>query len=488
MIQPPENLRFIKPEYFREKTNMPITPNIIQNDGEKIRVHVENIHIDNEQGITDEINADINIFVDIKAKNCVFTNCNFHIEVLEDDDNVTINPVIFEKTFFHNCELDGDLHESNFKNTVFNNCQFTQATNFAYSDFEKSIIENSNLEATTFNNVNFKHAKLNGSTFEDSHLKQSDFTGAELYNVNLIGTEFNLEQDEDDDSDNDSDDGIEKNKYTNFTSAKLRKVDLTGSILDNAQMIGTMFDEVEMTSANLIQTNLTGAKLVNVNLTEADLSEATLYSTTFKNVDLTDANLTDVILTRSKFNNVNFTNTNFSVTKKNKVGRSFTGVDIDIKTCYFLYNNDKILFADMNRHIMDILFKNEIIHPSFTPYIKSLVETREQQNRGAIMLGTVFHKKLNTITNKDLIKEYFDLFVPKYEGQNEKNRRRTIRRKIKRDTKRMTKKEDEETKRKQEETENNEEHDRKRRKTGGKRRKTGGKRRKTRKTKKTNKI
>jgi len=489
-IEAPDNLRFIKPEYFREKMNMPVTNINIQNDGEKIRVHVENIRIADEAGITDQINANINLFVDIKAKKCVFTNCNFHIEVLEDEDNVTINPVIFEKSYFHHCEVDGDLHESNFKNTFFNDCEFTQATNFAYSDFEKSIIENSRLEATTFNNANFKHAKLNSSTFEDSHLKQSDFTGAELYNVNLIGTEFDLERDDDIDDD-DSDDEIEKNKYTNFTSARLNKVYLTGSILDNAQMIGTTFDEVEMSSANLIQTNLTGAKLVNVNLTEADLSEATLYSTIFQNVNLTDANLTDVILTRSKFNNVNFTNTNFSVTEKNEVGRSFIGVDIDTKTCYFLYNNNEIFFIDINRSFMETLIQNEVMHPSFTPYFEIIFKTRGKINREAVMLGTVFHKKLNTITNKDLIKEYLDLIVPKRESQTQKNRRRTIRRKIRRDTKRMTKKEDEETKRKQEEikrkqeeTETNTEHDRKRRKIGGKKRKT----KKTKKTKKSRKL
>ena len=223
---------------------------------------------------------------------------------------------------------------------------------------------------------------------------------------------------------------------------------------------------------------------MNVNLTEADLSEATLYSTTFQNVDLTDANLTDAILTLSKFENVNFTNTNFSVTKKNKVERSFIGVDIDIKTCYVLYNNHKILFIDINRPFMNALIQNELIHPSFREYIESIVGNREQTNKEAVMLGTVFHKKLNTITNKDLIKEYLDLIIPKRESQTQKNRRKTIRRKIKRDTKRMTKKEEEEeeTKRKQEETKTNSEDTTKRRKIGGK------KNMKNKKTKKTKKL
>jgi len=432
MEEQEQSFMFIKPDYFREKMNIPITPINVESDGEKIVVNINDIHVDNEQRINDEVDENVNIYIDINAKNCVFTNCNFHIEALEEFNNQPIDNIPdFEESFFNHCSLDGDFYKGNFRKTVFYDCIFNDVTHFENCDFKESIIENSTLDSITLNNTSLKNAKLHKTTLTESLLKQTDFTGAELYEINLLGTEFDLIRNEHDNS-------VDEKKATNFTYAKLNKVDLTGSVLDYAQMVGTMFDQVDITDANLIKTNFTGAQLVNVNLTGADLSEAVLYSTSFQNVDLTDANLTDVIWSNSKFNNVNFTNTNISVTKKNGVKRSFIGVDIDVKTCFFIYDNRKIFFVDINRPIMNHLFRREIIHPSFLKYIESIVEKREQENRDAVMLGTVLHTKLNT--NNDILKTSFDFLVPK--GQTQKNRRKIIIRKIKRDTKRMLMKED----------------------------------------------
>jgi hypothetical protein len=470
-------LKFIPREYFREKMNKPITPIDVQSDGEIIVVHINDIHIDNENRINDEVDENINLFVDIKANNCVFTNCNFHIEAVEEFDNLPIvNIPDFEESFFNHCSLDGDFYKGKFRKAVFYDCIFTEVTHFEKCDFQESIIENSTLDLITLNNTSFKNAKMNNVTLSESHLKQTDFTGAELYEINFMGTEFDLIH-------NEYNDSVDIKKATKFTSAILNKINLNGSLLDNAQMIGTVFNECDMSASNLIQTNLTGAKLVNIDLTEADLSEAILYSTTFQNVDLADANFTDAILAKSTFENVNFTNTNFSVTKKNMVERSFIGVNIDINTCCFIYDNRKIFFVDITRAIMNALIKYKIIHPSFVEYIERIVEKREQQNRDAIMLGTVLHKKLNT--NNDILKASFDFLLPK--GQTQKVRRKIIRRKIKHDTKRMLSKE--KTKRKIEDDEVKYMTQKKRKIEGGKKNepKKSGKNRKTRKTNKTQK-
>ena len=125
-------------------------------------------------------------------------------------------------------------------------------------------------------------------------------------------------------------------------SIELKKADLRGALLQNANLSGLSFFDVNFYKANLIRANLTNATLESVNFTRAILSEANLtnanlgdanltnallYSANLSNAILYPANLTNANLRRANLTNVCILDANFA--NASLEGANLTDADFD---------------------------------------------------------------------------------------------------------------------------------------------------------------
>lgn len=97
-----------------------------------------------------------------------------------------------------------------------------------------------------------------------------------------------------------------------LSGARLRKADLTGSMLGLSNLEKTDLEEANLTAANLTRSNLTGAKLSSARLNLAVLKVMNLTQTDFREADLTQAVLVDANLDRTDFRGAQLDSTNLS--------------------------------------------------------------------------------------------------------------------------------------------------------------------------------
>jgi uncharacterized protein YjbI with pentapeptide repeats len=189
----------------------------------------------------------------IDAINCSFRNCFIHNEGIDD---TLIN---FQGSEFNDSTFRGDLYSSeidsmsNFKNTVFNRCTFNERSNFYYSEFVDTRIDNSVIRTCDLSHINFTNARLNNVDFTSSSFKVSNLGSAILNNVNL--TNVNL-------------------RGANLSGAQLINVDLTGAELSYTEE-GEEQETDDETDSNLIDTIF-----YNVNLTATIIPSIIIDNTT----------------------------------------------------------------------------------------------------------------------------------------------------------------------------------------------------------------
>lgn len=168
-----------------------------------------------------------------------------------------------------------------------------QLTRLAGFDLQGVNLSGANLKGADLTKANLKKAVLAGATLEGAMVVYAELAGAQLTDVDLTKTEFrhvgvrgaslkgaNLS--------NKNLSSIDFDETTNFHSAKLQNVELSGRNLQ--KMVMTRAD---LSNANLDGVNLTGAELSFANLTNAKVrNNAVLYGASLSNAILKGANFT----------------------------------------------------------------------------------------------------------------------------------------------------------------------------------------------------
>ena len=153
-------------------------------------------------------------------------------------------------------------------------------------DLSNQNLTNANFEYSTLNNANFSNANLTNASLDFSNLNNVNFTNANLTNANLSST---------------------NRANANFTNANLTNASffystVSGADFTDAIVQGTVFDDVDLTYAQLASTagfqekNLTGISLSGNDLTGWDLSNQNLTNANFGSSNMTGANLANANL------------------------------------------------------------------------------------------------------------------------------------------------------------------------------------------------
>jgi uncharacterized protein YjbI with pentapeptide repeats len=335
-------------------------------------IHLDDIIFDDN---IDPINpSHESILISLDAKNCVFTNCVFIIENFENHE------CDFDGSFFENCRFDGVFVKSKFVNCIFNNCTFNEMTHIDECNFTNAIIENSVLNGIVGERTTFKNTKLYNNNLEDSILRGCHFTKATLKKINMKGIYLDLKKNNRDDRD-----------ITKFIKTILDDVDFEGATMEHAAFNNAVMKHVNFEDADLEMVNLKDAYMDDVNLTGADLQNAGMNGTHMKNI--------------------NFTRTflwNFDNIRKSKVYPNLDNTKLDIETCYFIHNNEKILFTDIDVEKAKMLIREEIMNKSFVFYFQELLLKRIKDNKDALEMINVFSK---IIPNEMPDKKYLLSFI-----------------------------------------------------------------------------
>jgi uncharacterized protein YjbI with pentapeptide repeats len=384
--EPFDVMVYVKPEIYLQKINMPISEpiapvttrisingNIYQLDTYDLdEIHVHDITFDDT--FPTVVPTDEAIIISLTGYNCVFTNCVF---IIENTENIICN---FNGSFFQNCRFDGIFLKSKFVNCIFNSCTFNETTHIDECNFTNAIIENSVLNDITGERTTFKNTKLYNNNLEDSFLRGSDFTKATLKKINMKGTYLDSKKNNRDDR-----------NVTKFIKTIIDDVDFEGATMEHAEFNNAVMKHVNFEDADLEMVNLKDAYMDDVNLTGADLQ--------------------NTILTGTHIKNVNFTRTilwNYDNIRKSKVYPNLDNTKLDIETCYFIHNNEKIIFTNINVEKSKILIQEEIMNKSFVFYFQELLLKRIKDNKAAAEIANVFSKfNANEIPEQKYLLSFF---------------------------------------------------------------------------------
>ena len=181
-------------------------------------------------------------------------------------------------------------------------------------------LNNSHLDGLSLVNVDLTNAHLvgadlSGVTLDVScNLTNADLSGVKLDGANVNGVDFSQ-------ANNLSNVNFHVLKDKSLTSTNFSNVtlssgkDMSGLVLEEANLSGAVLSGVNLSGANLRGVNLLYATLVGANLSNADLTGANLEGVDLSGANLEGADLTNVVMKdanvhSTKFVNVTFSNTN----------------------------------------------------------------------------------------------------------------------------------------------------------------------------------
>ncbi|PWK11604.1 pentapeptide repeat-containing protein [Tumebacillus permanentifrigoris] len=210
------------------------------------------------------------------------SHCNFSGSDLS---NADLSSTVLYQAYFQGTETNlsgADFTLANMDHVYMQTANLQQA-NLSSATLTYAQLSNADLTGATLAGANLTQAYLIGTNFAQANLSTANLTTAIVNTIQIPGTSLmgaTL-------SHLDLTTAV-IDKQTNFASATMQNVNLTGLNLQEVN-----FTHADLTGAKLDGTNLTGAEMSYVNLTNATLTQGvTLYSASLSNATLQGANLT----------------------------------------------------------------------------------------------------------------------------------------------------------------------------------------------------
>lgn len=170
---------------------------------------------------------------------------------------------------------------SNYVGKNFSGCTVSEQTNLKNSKLNKVKMDGSAFHDVNLNGVSLKNAVITESLLK-GNIKNIDFSKAKITNGSLIQkAKGNLNFKDSDIGQLKITGSLENSNFNGatFTGTDLRRVDLSGSVGENADFSGTSFNNGDMSNVKFINSNFRNTNLVGVSIDGAN----------FKGSDFTDA-------------------------------------------------------------------------------------------------------------------------------------------------------------------------------------------------------
>jgi len=336
-------------------------PLAIYNDAkEKYSLSLEVVKdaLANKQYYQDNPSIEETFYADLKNVN--LTNADLHGRDLT---KVDMRFTILDNTNLQGCTFkETKLYDADLTNKTLSDCDFSYA-HLSGASFENLSVEN----------LSFIYADLTYSTFTGGSLKKNNFLGGNLSGATIedviVGTS----------------DG------PNFTSATLvnailRDLDFTG----NKNLIKVNLSGADLTGTILDEVNLNGSILSNVLLNNISASNANFTECEMERVDLSNSVLTSSLFTGSNMIKAYFQNTQADFCYFDYVKLSASDMrDSNFTQTTFKYSN--MIYADMR----DSNFNSN----NFSYADMSHVKTFKSNFRYPVLTGAIFsflpRQKLN---------------------------------------------------------------------------------------------
>ena len=188
-------------------------------------------------------------------------------------------------------------------------------------------LNNAHLDGLSLVNVDLTNAHLvgadlSGVTLDVScNLTNADLSGVKLDGANVNGVDFSQ-------ANNLSNVNFHVLKDKSLTSVNFSNVtlssgkDMSGLVLEEANLSGAVLSGVNLSGANLRGVNLLHATLIGANLSNADLTGANLEGADLSGANLEGADLTNVVMKDANVHSTKFVNVTFSNTNMHQVQNS----------------------------------------------------------------------------------------------------------------------------------------------------------------------
>lgn len=168
-------------------------------------------------------------------------------------------------------------------------------TSFAGALLRDAVLEGKNLAGVNLQGADLQDANLKNANLNGANLSFANLWGADLHQAQLTAT--NLKR-----ADlswsilNEANAGASDLREANLTSAQLRKTNLRGAILKWADLNGAFLDEADLTGADMFRSNLVRTQMTGTILNTANMSLTNMSEASVTNADLTGATLSDAVV------------------------------------------------------------------------------------------------------------------------------------------------------------------------------------------------
>jgi uncharacterized protein YjbI with pentapeptide repeats len=268
-----------------------------------------------------------------------------------------------------------DAHPDFFAGVDLSGIDFTGSTfksgaNFSMTKLVKANLSNVNLEGANFEEADFTDANLTKTDLKRATLIKTNFTRAICIETNFTGAIFYNPD-------------LESNLEINLTGANLTKAKFKGADLRDAKLMKTIcietdFEEVNFSSAYLIDANLNKANLKGSNLKNAKLVRAICIETDFEAADFTGACLEDWHPIKC---NLNLTKCSyFNLSEKGLGSRGDDFLQTPSKGCGDLPENTFKDIYNQNDVVKLIINKKDKCKETFSTIAKILLKHELENN------------------------------------------------------------------------------------------------------------